>query len=235
MRPEAADSALPHATASGSARPDPTGPARFDDAFRAGFDTLLRWRRDVRHFSPEPLPAPLVEELLDAACLAPSVGNARPWRFVSVDSPDRRAAIGANFAAANHAALAGYTGDRARTYATLKLAGLREAPQQFAVFCEEQPVEGYGLGRATMPETLRYSAVLAVHTLWLAARAHGVGVGWVSILDPVAAAATLEVPPTWRLVAYLCLGYPLAESETPELERLGWQARTGACREVLRR
>ncbi|GIG59483.1 5,6-dimethylbenzimidazole synthase [Longispora fulva] len=208
---------------------------RFDDAFRAEFDTLLRWRRDVRHFSTEPLPPALVEDLLDAACLAPSVGNAQPWRFVSVDSPDRRAAIGANFEVANQAALSGYSGEKAQIYATLKLAGLREAPQQFAVFCDETTAQGAGLGRATMPETLRYSAVLAVHTLWLAARARGVGVGWVSILDPVAAAASLEVPPSWRLVAYLCLGYPLVESETPELERLGWQARTSACRAVLHR
>ncbi|WP_412542418.1 5,6-dimethylbenzimidazole synthase [Longispora sp. K20-0274] len=208
---------------------------RFDDAFRAEFDTLLRWRRDVRHFSTEPLPPPLVEDLLDAACLAPSVGNAQPWRFVSVESPDRRATIGANFEAANQVALSGYSGEKAQIYATLKLAGLREAPQQFAVFCDETTAQGAGLGRATMPETLRYSAVLAVHTLWLAARARGVGVGWVSILDPVAAAASLEVPPSWRLVAYLCLGYPLAESETPELERLGWQSRTSACRAVLHR
>ncbi|WP_018350666.1 5,6-dimethylbenzimidazole synthase [Longispora albida] len=207
----------------------------FTDGFRADLDTLLRWRRDVRHFRTDPVEPAIVEDLLDAACLAPSVGNAQPWRFVSVDDPERRAAIAANFAVANDRALSGYSGDRAQLYASLKLAGLREAPRHLAVFCDEGTGQGAGLGRATMPEMLRYSAVLAVHTFWLAARARGVGVGWVSILDPEAAAAALDVPASWRLVAYLCVGYPAAESETPELERLGWQARTAACRTVLPR
>ena len=84
---------------------------------------------------------------------------------------------------------------------------------------------GAGLGRRTMPEMLAYSVVGAVTTLWLAARAHGIGLGWVSILDPVAADRTLEVPETWRLVGYLCLGYPVEEHTDPELARAGWQAR----------
>ncbi|HNB29047.1 MAG TPA: nitroreductase family protein, partial [Alphaproteobacteria bacterium] len=95
--------------------------------------------------------------------------------------------------------------------------------------------QGAGLGRQTMPETLRYSAVLAVHTLWLAARVRGLGVGWVSILDPQAAARKLDVPQDWTLVAYLCLGWPTEEHDQPELQRLGWQAREAACRQVLQR
>jgi 5,6-dimethylbenzimidazole synthase len=208
---------------------------QFNDRFRYELRELLRWRRDVRHFRTNPIPAEMMEELLDLACLAPSVGNAQPWRFVSVDAPENRAAIVANFSAANERALAGYHGERAQLYANLKLAGLKEAPRHLAVFCDEATEQGAGLGRQTMPETLRYSAVLAVHTLWLAARTRGLGVGWVSILDPSAAARQLDVPADWTLVAYLCLGWPAEDHDQPELQRLGWQARETACRQVLKR
>ena len=120
-------------------------------------------------------------------------------------------------------------------YAKLKLSGLVEAPRHFAVFCDEATKQGAGLGRKTMPETLRYSAVLAVHSLWLAARAHGVGIGWVSILDPEALKRCLEVPKEWSLVAYICLGYAVEDSIVPELQRVGWQARDTICRQVLKR
>ena len=208
---------------------------QFNDRFRYELRELLRWRRDVRHFRTDPIPAELVEELLDLACLAPSVGNAQPWRFVSVDDPANRAAVVANFSAANERALAGYHGERAQLYAGLKLSGLKEAPRHLAVFCDEATEQGAGLGRQTMPETLRYSAVLAVHTLWLAARTRGLGIGWVSILDPQAAARQLDVPESWSLVAYLCLGWPTEDHDQPELERRGWQARESACRRVLQR
>jgi len=86
-----------------------------------------------------------------------------------------------------------------------------------------------------MPETLDHSAVTAIHTLWLAARIEGIGLGWVSILEPQAVAALLDVPPDWHLTGYLCIGYPESEEAVPELEREGWQSRLGACRDVLRR
>ncbi len=208
---------------------------QFNDRFRSEFRDLLRWRRDVRHFRTDPIAEALVDELLDLACLAPSVGNAQPWRFVSVDAAANRAAIIANFERANERALSGYQGERAQLYAGLKLAGLKEAPRHLAVFCDEATAQGAGLGRQTMPETLRYSAVLAVHTLWLAARVRGLGIGWVSILDPQEAAQQLAVPQDWTLVAYLCLGWPTEDHDQPELQRLGWQAREAACRQVLQR
>ena len=208
---------------------------QFNDRFRYDLRELLRWRRDVRRFRTDPIPESVVEELLDLACLAPSVGNAQPWRFVSVDDPDNRTAIVANFNAANERALAGYQGERAQLYASLKLAGLKEAPRHLAVFCDEGTEQGLGLGRQTMPETLRYSAVLAVHTMWLAARTRGIGVGWVSILDPAAARRQLRVPEGWSLIAYLCLGWPVEEHDQPELQRTGWQAREAVCRQVLQR
>ena len=208
---------------------------QFDADFRERLRDLVAWRRDVRRFRRDPIDGALLEELLDLACLSPSVGNSQPWRFVRVDDPARRARVRANFARCNAAALAAHDGDRAKLYASLKLEGLAEAPIHLAVFVEEDPDAGHGLGRRTMPETLRYSAVLAVHTLWLAARAQGVGVGWVSILDPDAVAADLETPESWSLVAYLCIGYPREEHLDPELERHGWQARESLSRRVLQR
>ena len=167
----------------------------------------------------------LLNELLEIATLAPSVGLSQPWRFVMVDDPARRAAVRASFEACNAAALAEQDNTRAGLYARLKLAGLDESPCQIAVCVEPAPIQGHGLGRSTMPETTTYSAVMAIHTLWLAARAVGLGLGWVSILDPAAVMASLDVPKSWTLVGYFCLGYPAAESDTPELERLGWEYR----------
>jgi 5,6-dimethylbenzimidazole synthase len=210
-------------------------PPAFDGEFRDRLEALFRWRRDVRRFRPEPLPAGLLDGLIGLAALAPSVGNSQPWRFVKVDDPGRRAAIRRNFARCNQQALSAYAEERARLYATLKLAGLNEAPAHLAVFADTETALGHGLGRQTMPETLIYSVVGAIHALWLAARAHGVGLGWVSILDPGDAAESLEVPGDWSLVAYLCLGYPLEEHTDPELERHGWQRRVDARRFILQR
>ncbi len=197
----------------------------FDAAFVADFERLVRVRRDVRHFSREPVDDALVARVLDAADCAPSVGLSQPWRFVRVDDPRRRATVRESFLRANADALAGYDGDDAARYATLKLAGLDDAPVQLAVFTESDPVSGRGLGRKTMPETLTYSTVAAVQNLWLMARALGLGVGWVSILDPAVVVAALDVPPTWTLTAYLCVGYPCSTDDTPELERRGWEFR----------
>lgn len=208
---------------------------RFDRRFRDTLETLLVWRRDVRRFRTEPLPDGLIEDLLRLAALSPSVGNAQPWRFVTVDDPARRDAVIANFERANADALADYEGDKADIYAGLKLAGLREAPVHLAVYCDAASELGHGLGRKTMPEMLAYSVVGAVTTLWLAARAHGVGLGWVSILDPGEVDRTLDVPEGWKLVGYLCLGYPVEEHTTPELVRAGWQDRVDISEFILKR
>jgi 5,6-dimethylbenzimidazole synthase len=212
----------------------PSAP-QFDSDFRARLCELLAWRRDVRRFCRDPLPEDAVERLIAIACLAPSVGLSQPWRFVLVDAPERRAAIRENFARCNAAALAAQSPDRASQYARLKLAGLDDAPRHLAVFADSDTGQGGGLGRLTMPEMVQYSAVAAVHTLWLAARAEGIGMGWVSILDPAAVGAILEVPPAWRLIGYFCLGYPAAEDDTPVLEREGWEARRPADNFVVRR
>ncbi|MGH8514801.1 MAG: 5,6-dimethylbenzimidazole synthase [Gammaproteobacteria bacterium] len=175
----------------------------FDHAFRDRLATLFAWRRDVRRFKADLVPAALIEELVRTAALAPSVGNSQPWRFVSVETHSAREAVIANFNACNAAALASYEGERAALYASLKLSGLREAPVHLAVFCDHAAEAGFGLGRKTIPETLDYSVVAAIHTFWLCARAENLGVGWVSIIDPAELSRKLDVPAAWKLIAYL--------------------------------
>ena len=207
----------------------------FDRCFRDTLETLLAWRRDVRRFRTEPLPDGLLADLLRLAALSPSVGNAQPWRFVIVEDEGRRADIVANFERANADALADYEGERAELYAGLKLAGLREAPVHLAVYCDEESGMGHGLGRKTMPEMLAYSVVGAVTTLWLAARTLGIGVGWVSILDPADVTRVLDVPDAWQFIAYLCVGYPEEEHMDPELVRHDWQARVDISEFIVER
>ncbi|CCV06080.1 putative cob(II)yrinic acid a,c-diamide reductase [Mesorhizobium metallidurans STM 2683] len=198
---------------------------QFPDDFRAALVNLFLWRRDVRRFEPTPLPEGALERLLGLASIAPSVGLSQPWRFVVVESPERREAVKACFERCNAEALTLFSAERAALYARLKLAGLNEAPCQFAVFADHATGQGHGLGRMTMPATIEYSAVMAVHTLWLAARAEGIGMGWVSILDPAEMATILDTPPLWTLIGYFCVGYPSQEHSVPELEREGWEVR----------
>lgn len=166
-----------------------------------------------------------MERLFALTGLAPSVGLSEPWRFVVVQSPERREAVRRCFERCNAEALRSFAGDRASQYARLKLAGLTEAPWQFAVFADRATEQGHGLGRMTMPSTIEYSAVMAVHTLWLAARAEGIGLGWVSILDSLEVASILETPPGWTLIGYFCLGYPEQHDDTPTLQRENWETR----------
>lgn len=200
----------------------------FTAAFQDELAELMRWRRDVRRFRTDPVDAALIATCLEAVRLAPSVGLSEPWRIVSVESVAARAAALANFEAANADALGGYAGEQASIYAGLKLSGMREAPVQLAVFCDDGAEKGAGLGARTMPEARRYSVVAAVMNFWLAARARGLGVGWVSILDADRLARDLSAPDDWALIGYLCVGWPEEEHLTPELERAGWETRSGA-------
>ena len=199
----------------------------FSTLFREELGTLLRWRRDVRHFQSTPLADGEMEVLLESACLAPSVGNSQPWRFVRLQTPGLREQLAAHVDAQSLLAAQRYTDEEQKQrYLALKLHGLREAPEILAVFSDEHPAAGHGLGVATMPEMFRYSTVMAIELMWLAARARGIGLGWVSILDPATVTRMLSVPEDWTLIALLCVGYPLEQSEHPELERRGWQERT---------
>ena len=203
----------------------PGSSPEFSDAFRDRLYQLMRLRRDVRRFRPDPVDEAVLTRCLESFRLAPSVGLSEPWRLLRVESEAARAAALANFRAANATALAGYSGDRARLYASLKLSGMEEAPVQLAVFCDDATAKGHGLGAASMPETRRYSVVAAITLFWLALRAEGLGLGWVSVLDPDRLARDLAVPESWRLVGYFCIGWPEALSRVPELETAGWERR----------
>ena len=198
----------------------------FSPAERAAVYRALRERRDVRvGYLPQPLDDATLYRLLAAAHQAPSVGFMQPWRFIVVRNPVLRAAVHGIFKQANAAAAASYQGNRKELYSGLKLEGLLEAPQHLCVLCDEQTERGHHLGRHSMPETSIYSVVCAIQNLWLAARTEGIGVGWVSILDPLAIKDLLRIPPAAQLVAYLCLGYVEGFAEVPDLERAGWEKR----------
>lgn len=203
----------------------PIDPPHFGQEFNDRLEQLFEWRRDVRRFRADPVAEPVLQELLQMANLAPSVGNSQPWRWVRVNSSEARKAIRENFEASNAAAAEIYGVDVRAEYVKLKLEGLCESPVHLAVFCDESTQQGRGLGRQSMPEMLAYSTVISVHSFWLAARARGIGVGWVSVLDPNAVMTCLEVPEAWTFVAYLCVGYPVEEHTDPELVRNRWQQR----------
>ena len=166
--------------------------------------------------------------LIESACLAPSVGLSEPWRFAFVESAEKRLAVAREFEAQNRIASDDYAPQAKSEYLQLKLAGLRDAPVHLAVFCDASTPQGRGLGRQTMPECVEYSVVAAIQNFWLAARCLGIGVGWVSILEPDIIQKILEVEPEWKLIAYLCVGYPNEWSDVPELERRGWERRSSA-------
>jgi 5,6-dimethylbenzimidazole synthase len=197
----------------------------FNADFRDTLNDLLAWRRDVRHFKTDPIDRDIVMDCLKTVSIGPSVGNSQPWRFVLVDDSDRRQKLAELFEATNAEALGDFAGDSAKLYATLKLAGLREAPVQLSVFADVQTAIGRGLGSRTMPETKAYSVVGAIHTLWILLRAHGIGMGWVSILPPDEMANLMEVDPTYQFIGHLCIGYPHEQTLTPELVKAGLQDR----------
>jgi 5,6-dimethylbenzimidazole synthase len=199
----------------------------FSAAERSAVYRALRERRDVRAgYLPQPIDDVTLYRLLAAAHQAPSVGFMQPWRFIVVRSEALRTAVHGIFRSANSAAAARYQGDRKELYSRLKLEGLLEAPQHLCVLSDEENERGHYLGRDSMPQTSIYSVVCAIQNLWLAARTEGIGVGWVSILDPPAIKELLRIPARAQLVAYLCFGYVGEFSGVPDLERDGWEQRS---------
>jgi len=200
----------------------------FSDSFRTDLSQLMRWRRDVRRFRSDPVDEALLMQCLDTFRLAPSVGLSEPWRIVRVISPELRQKSIENYQTTNATALEGYDGEKAAMYSGLKLSGMSEAPEHIAIFCDDSTSKGSGLGATTMPEMRRYSVVGAINLMWLHARSHGLGMGWVSILDAPKLCTDLDIPQDWSLIAYLCIGWPEANSTTPELETAGWETRRAA-------
>lgn len=177
------------------------------------------------HFLPRPVPDDALARVLNAAHHAPSVGFMQPWDFIVIRDEAVRRAVQANFEGANRAAGAVYSGERRELYDALKLAAILDAPVNLCITCDRERPRGNGLGRQSIPETAVYSTVCAVQNLWLAARAEGLGAGWVSILDLEQLRATLGIPEHVIPVAYLCLGYVSEFGERPELEQRGWESR----------
>jgi 5,6-dimethylbenzimidazole synthase len=191
-----------------------------------GVYRAIHERRDVRsRFLADPIPDPVLARVLNAAHHAPSVGFMQPWDFIVIRDEAIRRAVQANFEAANRKAAAAYADERRALYDGLKLAAILDAPVNLCITCDQQRQRGGGLGRQSIPATAVYSTVCAVQNLWLAARAEGLGAGWVSILDLDDLRCILGIPEHVIPVAYLCLGYVSAFGERPELEERGWENR----------
>jgi 5,6-dimethylbenzimidazole synthase len=198
----------------------------FSQADRQAIYRVMRARRDVREFRPDPVPFEVLSRILEMAHYAPSVGFMQPWNFILITSLDIRRQIKQLFVARNEQESAKIEdAQRKHLYDQLKLEGIMEAPLNLAVTCDHRRDSPFVLGRGSMPQTDLYSTCLAIENIWLAARAEGVGIGWVSILDPQAVANILHLPLGVELVAYLCVGYPIAFRARPMLEEVGWKER----------
>jgi 5,6-dimethylbenzimidazole synthase len=198
---------------------------RFSDEDRAALYRVIDGRRDVRAFRRDPVPDATLRRILLAAHHAPSVGLMQPWNFIVVNDPAVKARVKDVFVRENERARLRYAGERAALYDSLKLEGIEEAPLNLCVTCDRSRSGPHVLGRNSIVDTDVYSTCCAVQNLWLAARAEGVGVGWVSILDNDALHEILAIPSDVIPVAYLCLGYPREFLDEPELQRRGWAQR----------
>lgn len=200
--------------------------AAFTDEERAAIYKAIYTRRDVRdEFLPTPIPDEVLRRLLDAAHHAPSVGFMQPWNFIVIRDEGRRAHIHSLFTKANEEAAAMFPPERQALYRSLKLEGIRKAPVNLCITCDRTRGGKVVLGRTHNPQMDLYSTVCAVQNLWLAARAEGIGVGWVSIIDDAALHQALSIPEHVEIIAYLCLGYVDQLYRNPELEVKGWRRR----------
>jgi 5,6-dimethylbenzimidazole synthase len=198
----------------------------FSEAEREALYQVMRSRRDIRQFLPHPIPDAVLRRILEMAHLAPSVGFMQPWNFILISSKEIRQRVKALFEEVNAREPARIEDSRQRElYPRLKLEGILEAPLNIAVTCDGRRDSPFVLGRAPMLQTDVFSTCLAIQNLWLAARAEGIGVGWVSILDIQAIEELLRLPPGVQLVAYLCVGYPPEFRPRPMLEEVGWKDR----------
>jgi 5,6-dimethylbenzimidazole synthase len=185
----------------------------------------IRGRRDVRRFRPDPVPDEVLVRILEAAHHAGSVGFMQPWNFLVLRSSEVRRKVFEVFDRENARAADHYSGDRRSLYDSLKLQGILEAPLNVVVTCDRGRGGPHVLGRNTITDTDVYSTCCAIQNLWLAARAEGVGIGWVSILDPAVIKGLLNIPEAVLLVGYLCVGYPVEFDDRPLLEKVGWADR----------
>ncbi|WP_252974340.1 5,6-dimethylbenzimidazole synthase [Janibacter melonis] len=205
-------------------REDPAGWAMGEDVTEA-LAAVVAGRRDIRRFRPDPVPDELLTAVLQAGHRAPSVGHSQPWRFVVVTDPatrDRAAAMADRCRAQQAAHL---SSERAVRMLDLKLEGLREAPVGVVVACDRRVPAGGVLGRATYPDADLWSCATAVENMWLTARAHGLGMGWVTLFEPDELADLLALPDGVVTLGWLCLGWPDERPPSPGLERAAWSRR----------
>ncbi|MBT2785631.1 MULTISPECIES: 5,6-dimethylbenzimidazole synthase [unclassified Halomonas] len=199
---------------------------RFSDAERSGLYRAIHERRDVRsQFLPDRIPPEVLIRLLEAAHHAPSVGFMQPWDFIVIESRDVRETVLAMFEQENQKAAVRFEGERQAHYRSLKLQGIMESPLNLCITCDRSRGGPHVLGRNSIVDTDLFSTCLAVQNLWLSARAEGIGVGWVSILDQEQLSAALNLPEHVYPLAYLCLGYVSEFLDQPELEAKGWCSR----------
>jgi 5,6-dimethylbenzimidazole synthase len=198
----------------------------FSPEERAAVYRAIEGRRDVRdEFLPQPIPDATLKRVLEAAHHAPSVGLSQPWNFILVRDPDTKTQVHDVFLRRNEEAAQMFDGTRGARYRQLKLEGIRKAPLNICVTCDRQRGGPVVLGRTHQPDTDLYSTVCAIQNLWLAARAEGVGVGWVSIFDPDDLRSILNIPDRIAVVAYLCVGFVDQLFVRPELEARQWAER----------
>ena len=198
----------------------------FSDADRAAVYNVIFNRRDVRgQFLPTPVPNDVLSRILMAAHHAPSVGFMQPWNFLLVKSNDVKQRVHGIFNEANEEAARMFPDDRREIYSRLKLQGILDSPINLCITCNRERSGPVVLGRTHMPTMDLYSSVCAVQNLWLAARAEGLGVGWVSIFHEKALQDALGIPHHIVPIAYLCIGYVSHFNAKPELEKAGWLPR----------
>lgn len=198
-------------------------PHRYPDADIAAVYRAIAERRDMRHFRPDPVDPATLARLLEAAHHAPSVGFMQPWRFLRVTDRDLRDDIRALVEEERHRT-AEALGERAAEFLRLKVEGIRECGELLVAALMDGR-ERHVFGRRTLPEMDLASLACAIQNLWLAARAEGLGLGWVSLFDPQALARLLAMPDGAKPVAILCLGHVEAFYDKPMLERAGWAPR----------
>lgn len=179
-------------------------------------------RRDVRRFRSDPIPDEVLQRILQAAAHAPSVGYMQPWNFLLIRDGQIRKNIHDAFVVANNEAKEMFEDERKEAYAALKLEGIKESALNICITCDRSRFGKVILGRTHQPDMDLYSSVCAVQNLWLAARAEGIGVGWVSIIKPEDLQSVLQLPENVVPIAYLCVGYTDVFASEPELKTYGW-------------
>ncbi|EDY60122.2 MULTISPECIES: 5,6-dimethylbenzimidazole synthase, partial [Streptomyces] len=205
-----------------------TGPAApaYDDAEREAVLKVMRERRDIRNgFRSDPIPHEVLLRVLEAAHTAPSVGHSQPWDFVVIRSAETRAAMQDLAQRQREAYAKSLPKGRAKQFKELKIEAILETPVNIVVTADPTRGGRHTLGRHTQPQMAPYSAALAVENLWLAARAEGLGVGWVSFFDEREMVRALGLPEHLEVIAYLCVGYVDEFPDEPELMQAGWSKR----------